>query len=294
MTTEDDPARVGAHPARVAITGSSGFIGRHVAAAFRSLGTEVVPLDLRDEARVVDVRLHIEPDLFAGCDAVVHLAALSGVAPSLERPVAYEHTNVDGTARVADAAVAAAVPRLVVASSSSVYGECAGPAGEDTPLRPLSPYGRTKLAAEQAAAARAADIEVVVVRPFTVYGPGQRADMLLARMLAGERCTLWPFARDFTYIDDVVAGVVAAVTAPLTGRRACWNLGSGRPVTAAALIDSLEQATGRRPDVEWGPPRPHEAHRTWADPTRATRDLGLPAPLPLVEGLRHQADAARG
>lgn len=277
---------------KVAVTGSSGFIGTHLVHALRATAVEVVEVDLLTSP-AVDIRFHIEPELFSGCDAVVHLAGLAGVAGSIERPVAYEHTNVDGTARVADACVAAGVPRLVVASGSSVYGECPAPATEDTPLRPLSPHGRTKVEAERVSAARADRLTLAIVRPFTVYGPGQRDDMLVARLLAGEACTLWPFARDLTYVDEVVVGLIAATTVTIDGT-AFWNLGSGRPVTAAALVDALEQATGRRPAVEWGPPRRHEAHRTWADPGRARDELGLPEPVPLVEGLRRQAAAARG
>jgi nucleoside-diphosphate-sugar epimerase len=184
----------------------------------------------------------------------------------------------------------------VVTSSSSVYGECPGPAVEDvTPLRPLSPYGESKVAAEAAVGAASTHVvERVVVRPFTVYGPGQRPDMLVARLLAGEAgVRLFPFVRDLTYVDEVVDGLVAALSVPVVeGSVAVYNLGSGRPVAAAELLDGLAAVTGRRPEVGWVDRRPGEPVRTEADPTRSRSELGLASPLPLVEGLARQLEQA--
>jgi nucleoside-diphosphate-sugar epimerase len=268
---------------QVAVTGAAGFLGRALLARWPD--AQATDLDS------LDVRRPIDPSAFAGCDVVVHLAALTGVAPSLARPEEYRRTNAGGTANVVAAARAAGVRRVVVTSSSSVYGECPAPAVEGvTPLRPLSPYGVSKVEAEAAVAA-VGGLERVVLRPFTVYGPGQRPDMLIARLLAGEAgVRLFPFERDFTFVDEVVDGIVAATTVPVGDEVAVWNLGSGRPVGAGALLDALEEATGRRPAVTWIERRPGEPVRTCADPGRSRQALGLGAPLPLAEGLRRQAD----
>lgn len=273
----------------VAITGAAGFLGTALAA--RLPGARLTDVD------TLDVRDPIPASAFAGCEAIVHLAALTGVAPSLSRAAEYRRTNADGTAAVVAAAVAAGVRRVVVTSSSSVYGECPGPAVEDgTPLRPLSPYGESKAAAEAAVrAASGSSLARVVVRPFTVYGPGQRPDMLIARLLAGEvGVRLFPFVRDLTYVDEVVDGLVAALSVPVAeGSVAVYNLGSGRPVAAGELLDSLAAVTGRRPEVGWVDRRPGEPVRTEADPSRARSELGLPPPLPLVDGLARQHEQAR-
>lgn len=266
----------------IAVTGADGFVGRALVGRLRSGGIEVRPTDLD----TLDVRGPVPARAFAGCEAVVHLAALTGVAPSIGRPQEYRRTNVDGTANVVAAAVAAGVRRFVFASSSSVYGECPTAATEDRALAPLSPYGATKAEAESLVWS-ASGIERVIVRPFTVYGPGQRADMLIARLLRGEAVRLFPFVRDFTFVDEVVDGLVAAATGK--GVDGIVNLGSGRPVAASALLAALAEVTGRSVDVEWIDGRSGEPRQTWADPMRSRRVLGLGAPLDLVEGLRRQA-----
>lgn len=270
-------------PAKVAITGAAGFLGTALAA--RLPGARLSDLE-------TDVTRPIDAGAFEGCEVVVHLAALTGVAGSLVRPDEYWHTNVVGTECVIAAAAAAGVRRAVLVSSSSVYGECPDPAHEDRPPAPLSPYGETKVAAEAVlrAGAGVGALEGVILRPFTVYGPGQRSDMLIARLLAGERAALFGFVRDFTFVDEVVAGIVAASKAlPVgAGEVVVCNLGSGRPVGAAALLDAIEEATGRRPAVEWVAGRPGEPARTEADTTRGRALLGIGEPLALVDGLRRQ------
>lgn len=281
--------RNGARP--VAVTGAAGFIGRHLEAALSAAGFAVHGLDLRPRPhhRALDIRRPVPPDAFAGCEVVIHLAALAGVAPSLVDPCSYRTTNVEGTRHVLLAARAAGVRRVVIASSSSVYGECHEPMAEGRMRSPLSPYAMTKAAAEDLTAHFRADMERVIVRPFTVYGPGQRADMLFARLLAGEQATLFPFVRDFTYVAEVVAGMLAAVDVDLVRQTEVFNLGSGRPVTAEELVDTMAAVTGSRPDVVWGGRRSGEPQQTWADPTKSRVRLGLPAPVSLAEGLRAQA-----
>ena len=280
---------------RVAITGAAGFIGGHLERALVEAGCTVVGHDLRPGPthHPLDIREPMPPDLFAGIDVVVHLAALAGVAPSRRDPEGYRRTNVTGTANVLTAAVASGVRRVVVASSSSVYGECPEPAAEDRALRPLSPYAETKAAAEAEVAATTAIPERVIVRPFTVYGPGQRADMLFSRLLRGEAAELTRFVRDFTHVSEVVAGLVAATTSlALDDAVEIYNLGSGRPVSVDELLAAL-QALDVSPDVTWGPERPGEPTQTWADATRARQRLGVPEPVPFEDGLAQQVAAAR-
>ena len=278
----------------ILVTGSAGFLGRHVTSTLAAEGHRVTGLDLRaaDPAERGDIRSPLWSKRFSGVETVVHLAALGGVAPSLQRTAAYEITNVRGTGHVLEAASRAGVRRVVVASSSSIYGECPEPAAESRRPCPLSPYARTKVAAEACAASYAwRGLEVVVLRPFTVYGPGQRDDMLVARMLRGEAVTLWDFERDFTPVADVAAAIARAATVPMAGRYEVFNIGTGRPVTARALVDAVAEATGRRPEVSWGGRRPAEPVRTWADPSRARRVLGFEVTSSLAEGIAAQAEA---
>lgn len=284
----------GRRPATVAVTGAAGFVGRHVVTALARRGHAVLAYDLVVSAsvRYLDVRRPVPARAFQGADTVIHLAALGGVAPSLAEPERYATTNVDGTAEVLAAAERAGVGRVVVASSSSVYGHCAEPAVEMRALRPLSPYAWSKVAAEGLARAHAGrGLEVAVVRPFTVFGPGQRPDMLIGRLLAGEPLTLWEFERDFTPVHDVAEAVAAACTAPLGSPYEVFNLGSGRPVGAAELVTAVAEVTGRSPAVAWGRPRSGEPARTWPDATRARERLGFDVSRSLVDGLAEQMAA---
>ena len=275
----------------VVVTGSAGFIGSRLMSALRAGGVHATGVDIRGGlgATALDIRHPIGPGVFDGVDTVVHLAALAGVRPSMLDPRTYADTNVLGTANVLAAAAQAGVRRVVVASSSSVYGECPRPAREGRRLEPLSPYARTKSAAEALVASYADCLEIVVVRPFTVYGPGQRTDMLIGKLLRGEAVTLWPFIRDFTFVDDVVAALVGSIGARKRERVDVYNLGSGRPVTAAELLTTIAEVTGFLPDVEVCEPRPFEPRQTWADPRQARTHLGMPEPTSLLDGIASQA-----
>ena len=174
----------------------------------------------------------------------------------------------------------------------SVRVSAQGPPRPDAPPVALTP-DLSKQSAEVMAASWARPLEVGVVRPFTVYGPGQRPDMLMSRMLSGEAVTLFPFERDFTFVHDVVAALVGAVDVPLLRRVETFNLGSGRRVSADLLVDTLSEVTGQRPEVSWGPRRPGEPQQTWSDPSSARDRLGLPSPMPLADGLALQHAAAQ-
>jgi UDP-glucuronate 4-epimerase len=277
----------------VTVTGAAGFIGRRLCHDLVAAGHQVGRLDVRNCHGVVraDIRRRLDPTLLAGTDVVIHLAALTGVRRSLTEPQAYRETNTDGTANVIDCARRAGVSRLIFASSSSVYGQCDAPASETASLAPLSPYGESKARAEELATSAAADFEVIIVRPFSVYGPGQRADMLIARLLRGERVELWRFERDFTDIDYVVAGLLRAVEISPTFPVEIVNLGAGRPVSAAQLLRELAVHNVSPQEIRTDIP-PGEPVRTWADHERAARLFNPPEPCPLATGLREQALAA--
>ena len=253
--------------------------GAAAAAGLAAHGVEVV----LDRARPAHV---------AGMDAVVHLAALPGVR-SARSPSLLQAVNVDLTARLARAAARTGV-RFVFASSSSVYGNASVlPTPEDAPAAPLNAYARSKVAAE--AAVLEAGGDPVIVRPFTVYGPGQRPDMAFARwaraLAAGEPLP-WHAApgtaRDFTYVDDVAAGIVAALRRGRTGR--AYNLSGWRPVP---LGDALALLAGaREPLVEELPSSTAEAFVTHGCGRRAAAELGYAPCVELAEGLRRQLNAA--
>lgn len=279
---------------RILVTGSEGFIGRHVVAGLHGRGHEVASLDLvaSDPLERADVRDALPAAPFAGADVIVHLAGRAGVAPSLREPMEYVTSNTVGTANVLDAAARSGAGRVVLASSSSIYGECARPARETDPPRPLSPYASSKVGAEALGARASRQTEVVVVRPFTVFGPGQRPDMLVARLLDGEALRLWSFRRDFTPVDAVADAIAESCSATLPTPFQVFNLGSSRPVGAAELLDAVADVTGTRPVVEWGAIRPGEPAVTWADPARARDRLGFDPTTDVRETLARQVAAA--
>jgi UDP-glucuronate 4-epimerase len=225
-------------------------------------------------------------------DAVVHLAALPGVRAA-RSPVLLQAVNVDLAGRLARVAARDGA-RFVFASSSSVYGNAAVlPTREHAPPAPLNAYAESKVAAE--AAVLAAGGDPVIVRPFTVYGPGQRPDMAFARwaraLAAGEPLP-WHAppgtARDFTYVDDVVDGIVAALRRGRPGR--AYNLSGWRPVPLRHALTLL--AGGSEPRVHEIPSSTAEAFVTHGCGVRAAAELGYAPGVGLAEGLRRQQATA--
>jgi UDP-glucuronate 4-epimerase len=215
---------------------------------------------------------------------IVHLGALPGVSPSVRDPLAYQQTNVGGTLALLEAARQAPIGRFLLVSSSTVYGKGApAPFREDGPLGvPASPYGATKRAAELLGLTyhQLHGLGVVCLRPFSVYGPRLRPDLALARFAAalwrGEPITLFgdgSALRDFTYVDDICAGLLAALERPGIEGQAI-NLGCGRPIEMRAVIAALEHALGRRAEVRRAAPRPEDLELTFADIGTARRLLG--------------------
>lgn len=307
---------------RVLVTGACGFIGSHVCEALLARGDVVVGLDnfndfydprLKEENRAL-LEQHAGFSLVRGSildaavlarsfsprpDAVVHLAAWAGVRPSIERPALYVRENVDGTVAVMDALRAlplpsGAVPKLVFASSSSVYGTNAKvPFEEDDPIaQPVSPYAATKRAGELLAYTyhHLYGMDVTCLRFFTVYGPRQRPEMAIhkfARLLQdgrpvpryGDGST----RRDYTFIADIVQGVLASVDR-CAGFR-IYNLGNSRTVTLDQLIDGLAAALGVTPRIDPQPEQAGDVPITFADVSRAVRELDYRPDYPLERGL---------
>ena len=301
---------------RALVTGCAGFIGSHLTDALLAGGHEVVGVDcLSDNYPAAEKLANLgrarEHDAFelvladlAGtdtarvldsCDVVYHLAAEPGVRTSWGRRFArFCHHNVEATQRLLEAVRATPGTRVVYASSSSVYGESERlPTPESAPPRPLSPYGVTKLAAEQLCRVYHANhgVDAVALRFFTVYGPRQRPDMAFRRFCEatarGAAIELYGDgrqSRDFTYVDDVVAAVRAAGTRPGVGGRV-YNVGGGAPVTLDSALETLAALAGRPLDVRRGERGSGDVLHTAADVTRARAELDFAPATTLAEGL---------
>ena len=295
---------------RYVVTGAAGFIGSHLAEALQSTGHDVVGMDaftdyydpaLKEEnARGLDVRrLDLAADEldFAGFDGVFHLAARPGVRSFGDVFPQYLRDNVLATQRVFEAAVRDGV-RVVFASSSSVYGETERyPTTEDTPPRPLSPYGITKLTGEQLARAYESGfgLDAVVLRYFNAFGPRQRPDMAFTRIAHGlaadEPFTLYgdgEQSRGWTYVSDVVDATVLA----MEGGSGTYNVGGAHEVSIREAIAQFERISGRALDVREHPAVPGDQRRTNADTTRIRSELGWEPRVGVEEGLQAEWDWA--
>jgi UDP-glucuronate 4-epimerase len=305
---------------RVLVTGGVGFIGYHVSRALLARGDEVViaddfsdapypaaekrrnERDLLAEFPRVRVVLACVTDraamaaLFDGVDIVLHLAGTAGVRPSFSDPARYARVNIEGTVVVQELAGDRGIERFAFASSSSVYGNATPlPANEDAPaVVPESPYAASKRGAELVASAvcrRLPAMHCAALRFFTVYGPRQRPEMAITSfaraILVGRPVTMFgdgSMRRDFTHVDDIVRGVLAALERAPRGFRA-YNLGSGAPVGLRMLIDALGDIAGVRPQIERAPVPLGDVDATFADITRARNELGWEPRIPLREGL---------
>ncbi|WP_051407432.1 NAD-dependent epimerase/dehydratase family protein [Nocardia sp. CNY236] len=306
----------------VVVTGAAGFIGSHLTDALLALGIEVVAIDRRSvhtdpvaarnlAGALTKPRLRVhqvdlvsdEIDaLVAGAATVFHLAAVPGVRDSWsERFPDYAASNVVATQRLLAACERAQVGRLMLASSSSVYGQASGPSRESDPTYPMSPYGATKLAAEHLCMAHAArpdtTTSVVTLRYFTVYGPRQRSDMAISRVLAavlsGSPVPLYgdgQQSREFTYVDDIVAATLAAATVSEDIDAEIVNVGGGSSVSMLELIALVGQITGRKIPLAVEAPRAGDVEATRADLTVAHSLLGYAPRVELREGVARQLD----
>jgi len=304
----------------VVVTGAAGFIGSHLVDRLLADGHSVVGIDaFRDyydpalkESNLRAAQTHprftlVRADLLtllegggearsalAGASCVYHLAAQAGVRSSWGSSFrAYADDNVLATQAVLEACAARHVPRVVYASSSSVYGDVtAMPLREDGPCRPVSPYGVTKLASEHLARlySTSRGLHTVALRFFTVYGPRQRPDMafnlFMEAMRADAEITVYgggEQTRDFTYVADIVAGIVAAAEAP---PGSIINLGGGNRVSLLDALDTLASVTGISPRVLHADAQKGDARDTWASLDRARDLLGYTPATALTDGLR--------
>lgn len=296
---------------RIVVTGAAGFIGSHTCERLVARGHDVVGIDSFDSylysaelkrknagelaklprfslaaADICD-RGAIASVINADTDVVCHLAALAGVRPSLAEPLRYLRTNIEGTGVIIERMRELGLARLVFASSSSVYGAKHGEVAafrEDDPcLTPASPYAATKRMNElQLSTYRDLfGLGVFALRYFTVYGPRQRADMAIAKFtaaIAAERpITLYgdgTSRRDYTYIDDIVSGTVAAVESVAGGRYEIYNLGGTHTISLKELVETIEQVVGKRAQIDWQPEQPGDVPITFANIDRARAALG--------------------
>jgi len=301
------------------VTGAAGFIGSHLCEALTGRGDEVVGVDafipyypravkednlagLRNQPgfRFVegDLRnMDLDP-VVEGADVIFHLAAMPGLMKSWSELDLYSTCNISATYRLLEAARRHRVPHFIHASTSSVYGRNAS-GDEESPLRPVSPYGVTKLAAEHLCLAFRENfgVPVTILRYFSVYGPRQRPDMgyhILIRALLEDR----PFplygdgeqTRSNTFISDCVRATLLAADLRERVIGEIFNIGGGEVVSLNRVIAILENLTGRKARIERRPPRPGDQRHTSADITKAENILGYRPRTPVVEGLKAQLE----
>jgi len=297
------------------VTGAAGFIGSHLTSALLDRGAQVVGLDcftdyyarsLKEanlavnkhvpgfhfiEGRIQDVDLR---SLLSGVTHVFHLAAQAGVRKSWGRDFrVYSDNNVDASQQLLEACVGLPLQKFVYASSSSIYGDNVSiPMREDALPRPVSPYGVTKLAAEQLCYLYHVNhgVPTSSLRYFTVYGPRQRPDMgfhrFLTAAIAGAPITLYgdgEQTRDFTFVHDAVAATVAAGERGVPGR--AYNIGGGSRVSINQVFDIIGRVSGRPLDVRREPAQKGDMRDTFADTSLAPADLGFVTSSSLEEGI---------
>lgn len=314
----------------VLVTGAAGFIGSHVCEALLARGRRIVGVDNFDPFYDVNAKARnaaavekapagstgsfelVRADV---CDAevmnalferarpegVIHLAAKAGVRPSIADPVGYSRANVLGTSVLLEAAKRAGASRFVMASSSSVYGNNPRtPFAEDHDVScPVSPYAATKRSCELIAHAHwhLTKMPTACLRFFTVFGPRQRPDLAIANFLRlvsrGDEVPMYgdgASSRDYTFVEDVVRGVLASYERIGTHGYRIWNLGGSSPVPLAEMIATIGRVVGREPRIKPLPMQPGDVERTWADLTRSAAELDYRPRTPFEEGVRRQWD----
>jgi UDP-glucuronate 4-epimerase len=307
---------------RILITGGAGFIGYHLAAKLQDENHDITLLDnfnsfydpevkrrnVRDLQARAPARLY-EVDILdaAGLrrvfeetrpETVVHLAAWAGVRPSLENPSLYAMVNVTGTANLLEAARQGDVSCFIFGSSSSIYGGSERlPFSEDDPAdRPISPYAATKRAGELLCYTYSCNygMNITCLRFFTVYGPRQRPEMAIHKfarlILEGKEIPVFGDGgsrRDYTFVDDIITGIVAAVRA--NPRFEIINLGESRTTALLELVSQLETVLQRKAALRYLPAQPGDMETTYADIEKARRILGYAPATPIEEGIRRFA-----
>lgn len=307
----------------VLITGAAGFIGYWLSRRLLDNGHTVVGLDnfcdfyspaiKRDRIQSLqqhrgfsfyeaDIRNQDQVErLFRECEprTVVHIAAMAGVRPSIENPLLYSDVNIQGTMQILEATKQFDCEKIIFASSSSVYGNNEKIPFAETDLvdNPISPYAATKRAGELLCYThwKLTNMPVACMRFFTVYGPSQRPDLAISKFLKliseGKPIPMFgngSTSRDYTYIDDIVDGILASLYKVDTYR--IYNLGGSSPVTLTELIQTIGRVVGKEPILDHQPPQPGDVERTFADLSRSRAELGYNPKVSLEEGIRRQWD----
>jgi UDP-glucuronate 4-epimerase len=302
------------------ITGAAGFIGSHLCRRLLSDGWELVGLDNFDDfydpaVKRANIAEYLEDARFelvegdirdadcvgsilgaGGIEIIVHLAAKAGVRPSIENPVEYQDVNINGTAVLLEAARQYGINKFVFGSSSSVYGN-----NENIPFSetdnvdyPISPYAATKRGGELLCHTYSYlfDIDIFCLRLFTVYGPGQRPDLAIhkfCKLIEADRPIPvfgdGSMERDFTYIDDIIGGLVSAMEC--CKGYSIFNLGNSSPVRLDVLIGQIEAALGKKAVINRLPEQPGDVKRTYADISKARAELGYEPKTKLNDGLEN-------
>ncbi|MBT8249786.1 MAG: GDP-mannose 4,6-dehydratase [Acidimicrobiia bacterium] len=307
---------------RVVITGAAGFIGSHLTERCLRLGDVVLGIDnfcdyydpeikernlgaavedpsftlaridIRDREAVDDLFQRFRPT------HVVHLAAMAGVRPSIEQPAYYTDVNLNGTVAILDAAARSRVHQFLIASSSSVYGNNKKtPFAESDPVDyPISPYAASKRSGELFchSYAHLNEMPVACLRFFTVFGPRQRPDLAISKFLRlasrGEPLPIFgdgSTSRDYTYVDDIIDGVTAAMDYVEDGFE-IFNIGGNTPITLAGLLETIERVIGHELIIDRKPIQPGDVNRTWADLTKSESAFGYMPQTSTETGIKNQ------
>ncbi len=310
----------------ILVTGCAGFIGSHLCQALLEHGARVVGVDNFDPFYSRDRKQHNldsilsmgQRNRFSFCEldvceqdeltqtmkshqvtGVIHLAAKAGVRPSISDPIGYAHVNILGTQSVLSSASDAGCKRVVCASSSSVYGNNTKTpfAESDVVEHPISPYAATKLSCELIGNTHHAltGLPIAMLRFFTVFGPRQRPDLAMSLFLSkvsrGE--TIHKFgdgssSRDYTYVDDIISGVISAYQHIDEHGYRVWNLGGDHPITLNEMIDTISEVVGEEPIINQMGMQPGDVDRTWADLERSKTELGYQPSTSIRDGLERQ------
>ncbi|MDR8393384.1 GDP-mannose 4,6-dehydratase [Aliifodinibius sp. S!AR15-10] len=305
---------------KVIVTGGAGFIGSHLVDRLLENGDRVICIDNFDpyynrsikENNINSHRMNnkyrlVEEDIrnldtfrdkiTEDIDVIVHLAAKAGVRPSVKDPVGFQEVNVMGTQNILEFAKERDVKQFIFASSSSVYGtnENVPWSEDDHVLKPISPYASTKVNGELMGHVYSElyDMQFLALRFFTVYGPRQRPDLAIHKFLRlmsnGEQITLYgdgSSRRDYTYIDDIIDGVMAAIDYT-DSMYEIINLGNNRTVQLLELVEAIEEASGIEADNKTHAPEvPGDVEQTWADVSKARELLGYNPNYNLYKGLK--------
>jgi UDP-glucuronate 4-epimerase len=311
---------------KVLVTGAAGFIGSHLSERLLAEGREVVGVDNFDDFyeprikrqniagclknkkfRLIEADIRdagaMDKTVGEGVGIIIHLAARAGVRPSIAQPLLYADVNINGTMALLEAAKKHKVGKFIFGSSSSVYGNNKKvPFSEDDNVDfPISPYAATKKAGELICHTYhyLYGICITSLRFFTVYGPRQRPDLAIhkfARLIErGKPIPIYgdgSMMRDFTFIDDIIDGVVAAINRLTSDESQAtsdefniYNLGNANPISVNDLVTEIEKALGKKAVKEYLPPQPGDVEKTWADISKAARELGYKPKVTIEEGL---------